>query len=104
MIILSKDEEKILEDWAEVLKRRNCIEIYEYLNNVILQEEDYVGDFLLDKKFILKLLKMAKESDLPCEGGAYGNLKQDIDHYIKVLGEGSNRRLRKGALKKEGRL
>ncbi|OPY51940.1 MAG: hypothetical protein A4E48_01364 [Methanosaeta sp. PtaU1.Bin060] len=101
MILLSKDEKKILEDWAEVLKRRNCIEIYEYLDNVILQEGDYVGDFLLDKAFILKLLKMAKESDLPCEVGPYGNLKQDIDHYINVISEGSNRRLRKEDLKKK---
>jgi hypothetical protein len=85
---LSKDEVKIRGDWGEVLKRRNCIEIYEYLNNVILQEEDYVGDYLLDKNFIVKLLKMAKESDLPCEVGPYGNLKQDIEHYIEIFSKG----------------
>ena len=84
---MSKDEVKIRGDWAEVLKRRNCIEIYEYLNNVILQEEEYVGDYLLDKKLIINLLKMAKESELPCEAGPYGNLKQDIEHYIEVFGK-----------------
>jgi len=82
---MSRDEVKIREDWEEVLKRCNCIEIYEYLNNVILQEEDYVGDYLLDRKFIIKLLKMAMELDLPCEAGPYGNLKQDIEHYIEVF-------------------
>ncbi|VVB65186.1 Uncharacterised protein [uncultured archaeon] len=80
---LDKDEGAIRADWAEVLKRRNCIDIYEYLYNVILNE-DYVGDYALDKKFIVSLLKMAKDSDLPCEPGPYGNLKQDIEHYIEV--------------------
>ena len=83
MIALDKDKEAIRADWAEVLKRRNCIEIYEYLYNVILNE-DYVGDYSLDRKFIVNLLKMAKVSDLPCELVPYGNLKQDIEHYIEV--------------------
>ena len=83
MIALDKDKEAIRADWAEVLKRRNCIEIYEYLYNVILNE-DYVGDYSLDRKFIVNLLKMAKVSDLPCEPAPYGNLKQDIENYIEV--------------------
>jgi hypothetical protein len=76
---MGKDEVAIRADWAEVLKRRNCIEIYEYLYNIILNE-----DYALDKKFIVGLLKTAKESDLPCEPAPYGNLKQDIEHYIEA--------------------
>ncbi len=79
MVELEKDEEIIRADWAEVLKRRNCIEIYEYLYNIIMNEE-----YPLDRKFIVRLLKIAKESDLPCEPGPYGNLKQDIERYIEV--------------------
>ncbi len=79
MIELDKDEETIQINWTEVLKRRNCMEIYEYLYNVIMNEE-----YPLDKKFIVRLLKLAKESDLPCEPAPYGNLKQDIEHYIEV--------------------
>ncbi len=79
MIALDKDEGAIQADWAEVLKRSNCMEIYEYLYNVILNE-----DYALNKKFIVRLLKTAKESDLPCEPAPYGNLKQDIEHYIEV--------------------
>jgi hypothetical protein len=85
MVALQKDERAIRADWEEVLKRRNCMEIYEYLYNVILNE-DYVGDFNLDKRFIVRLLKMAKEANLPCEPAPYGNLKQDIEHYIEVYG------------------
>ncbi|VVB63774.1 Uncharacterised protein [uncultured archaeon] len=81
---LVKNEGAIRADWAEVLKKRNCMDIYEYLYNVILNEEEYVGDYALDKKFIVSLLKMARDSDLPCEPGPYGNLKQDIEHYIEV--------------------
>jgi hypothetical protein len=81
MIVLDKDEVTIRADWAEVLERRNCIEIYEYLYTVILNE-----DYALDKKFIVGLLKTAKESDLPCEPAPYGNLKEDIEHYMKVYG------------------
>lgn len=81
---LNKDESTIRANWEEVLQRRNCIEIYEYLYNVILNEEDYVGDYALDRKVIVRLLKMAKDSDLPHEPGPYGNLKQDIEHYIEV--------------------
>ncbi len=84
MIALDKDEGAIQASWAEVLKRRNCIEIYEYLYNVILNEETYVGDYALNRKFIVRLLKMAIESDLPCEPAPYGNLKQDIEHYIEI--------------------
>ncbi len=83
MIALVKDEGAIRADWAEVLKRRNCTEIYEYLYNVILNE-DYMGDFTLDRKVILGLLKMARDSDLPCEPSPYENLKQDIEEYIEV--------------------
>jgi hypothetical protein len=61
--------------------RRNCIEIYEY--NVVLNE-GRVGEYSLDRQFIVRLLKLAKESDLPCEPGPY-NLKQDIEHYIEVF-------------------
>lgn len=78
---MGKDEVAIQASWAEVLKRRNCIEIYEYLYNIILNE-----DYALDKKFIVGLLKTAKESDLPCEPAPYGNLKQDIEHYMDVYG------------------
>ncbi len=81
---MNKDESTIRANWEEVLQRRNCIEIYEYLYNVILNEEDYVGDYALDRKVIVRLLKMAKDSDLPSEPGPYGNLKQDIEHYIEV--------------------
>lgn len=81
MTALGRDEVTIQADWAEVLKRRYCIEIYEYLYNVILNE-----DYALDKKFVVRLLKIAKESDLPCEPAPYGNLKQDIEHYIEVYG------------------
>jgi hypothetical protein len=83
MTAVDKDERAIRADWEDVLKRRNCMEIYEYLYNVILNE-DYIGDFTLNRKFIVRLLKMAKEADLPCEPAPYGNLKQDIDHYIEV--------------------
>lgn len=76
---MKKDEETIQANWEEVLKRRNCMEIYEYLYNVIMNEESP-----LEKKFIVRLLKIAKNSDLPCESGPYGNLKQDIEHYIEV--------------------
>ncbi len=78
---MGKDEATIQAGWAEVLKRSNCIEIYEYLYNVILNE-----DYALDKKFVVGLLKIAKKSDLPCEPAPYGNLKQDIEHYIEVYG------------------
>ncbi len=61
------------------------MEIYEYLYNVILNEGEYVGDYTLDRKVIVRLLKMARDSDLPCEPGPYGNLKQDIDHFIEVF-------------------
>ncbi len=81
---MDNDESTIRANWEEVLQRRNCIEIYEYLYNVILKEEDYVGDYALDRKVIVRLLKMAKDSDLPYEPGPYGNLKQDIEHYIEV--------------------
>lgn len=80
---MDKNDGATQANWAEVLKRRNCIEIYEYLYNVILNE-DYVGDYTLDRKFIARLLKMAKDSDLPCEPGPYGNLKRDIEHYIEA--------------------
>ena len=89
MIALSKDEGAIQADWVQVLKRHNCIEIYEYLYNVVLNEGDYVGDYVLDRKFIVRLLKIAKDSDLPCEPSPYGNLKQDIEHYIEVFGKDS---------------
>jgi hypothetical protein len=82
---LDNDESTIRANWEEVLQRRNCIEIYEYLYNVILKEEDYVGDYALDRKVIVRLLKMAKDSDLPSEPSPYGNLKQDIEHYIEVF-------------------
>ena len=84
MITLDVDEVTIRARWAEVLERRNCMEIYEYLYNDILNE-GRVGEYTLTRKFIVKLLKMAKESDLPCEPGPYGNLKQDIEHYIEVF-------------------
>ena len=88
MIALVKDEGAIPAVWAEVLKRRNCTEIYEYLYNVLLNE-DYVGDYTLDREVILRLLKMARDSDLPCETGPYKNLRQDIEHYIEVYSEGA---------------
>ena len=84
MITLDVDEVTIRARWAEVLERRNCMEIYEYLYAVILNE-GRVGEYTLTRQFIVKLLKMAKESDLPCEPGPYGNLKQDIEHYIEVF-------------------
>lgn len=77
------NEGAIRTEWAEVLKRRNCTEIYEYLYTVLLNE-DYVGDPDFDRKFIVGLLKMAKDSDLPCEPAPYGNLRADIEHYIEV--------------------
>jgi hypothetical protein len=86
MVILDKDEEVIQAGWMKVLKRRNCMEIYEYLYSSILNE-DYVGDYALDKKSIVRLLKMAKEYDLPNEPAPYANLKQDIEHYIEVYGK-----------------
>lgn len=85
MIALDKNEEAIRADWEGVLKRRNCIEIYEYLYNVILNQQDYVGDYALERKFIVRLLKMARDSDLPQDPGPYGNLKQNIEHYIEVF-------------------
>jgi hypothetical protein len=78
------DETTIRARWAEILDRRNCTEIYEYLYNVILSNPQ-VGDYTLDRRFIVGLLKMAKESDLPCEQSPYENLRQDIDHYIEVF-------------------
>ena len=84
MITLDVDEVTIRARWAEVLERRNCMEIYEYLYNDILNE-GRIGEYTLTRQFIVKLLKMAKESDLPCEPGPYGNLKQDIEHYIEVF-------------------
>jgi len=81
---LDVDEATIRARWAEVLERRNCMEIYEYLYNDILNE-GRIGEYTLTRQFIVKLLKMAKESDLPCEPGPYGNLKQDIEHYIEVF-------------------
>ena len=80
MIALDKDEGAIQADWEQVLKRRNCIEIYEYLYSTILNE----GDYALDRKVIVRLLKIAKDSDLPYEPSPYGNLRQDIEHYIEV--------------------
>ncbi len=67
------------QNWMEVLHRRNCIEIYEHLYSVILNDE-----YSLDRKFVVELLKMGGESDLPCEPGPYGNLKIDLEHYIEV--------------------
>lgn len=84
MITLDNDEGTIWAQWENVLKRRNCIEIYEYLYNVILNNPQ-VGNYTLDKRFIVRLLKFAKESDLPCESSPYENLRQDIDHYIEVF-------------------
>jgi hypothetical protein len=84
MITLDVDEATIRARWAEVLEKRNCMEIYEYLYNDILNE-GRIGEYTLTRQFIVKLLKMAKESDLPCEPGPYGNLKQDIEHYIEVF-------------------
>lgn len=85
MVTLNQDAGAIQAEWAQVLKRRNCIEIYEYLYSNILNEGDYVGDYALDKKVIVRLLKIAKDSDLPCEPSPYGNLRQDIEHYIEVF-------------------
>lgn len=62
-----------------MLNRRDCIEIYEHLYSVILNDE-----YSLDRKFVVELLKMSGESDLPCEPGPYGNLKIDLEHYIEV--------------------
>ncbi len=81
---MDNDEGTIRAHWEEVLKRRNCIEIYEYLYDVILNNAQ-VGDYTLDRRFIVRLLKIAKESDLPCEQSPYENLRQDIDHYIEVF-------------------
>lgn len=83
MIALDKDREAIQVEWAEVLKRRNCMEIYEYLYTVLLNE-DYVEDPNFERNFIVRLLKMATESDLPCEPAPYGNLRVDLEHYIEV--------------------
>ncbi len=82
MMILDKDEQTIRMNWREVLGRRNCIEIYEFLYNIILNE-----DYSLDRKFVVGLLKIARDSDLPCEPAPYGNLKEDLEHYIKVYSE-----------------
>lgn len=79
--MLDEDAQTIRKVWAMVLESRNCIEIYEYINNVILNRENP-----LDRKFVLELFKMAKPLDLPCEQGPYGNLRKDIEHYIKVYG------------------
>ncbi len=62
---------------------------YEYLYNVILNE-GRVGEYTLNRQFIVSLLDMAAQSDLPCESGPYGNLKKDIEHYIKVFGSAEN--------------
>ncbi|RQW78996.1 MAG: hypothetical protein EHM14_10205 [Methanothrix sp.] len=81
---MDNDEGTIRAHWEEVLKRRNCMEIYGYLYDVILSNPQ-VGDYTLDRRFIVRLLKIAKESDLPCEQSPYENLRQDIDHYIEVF-------------------
>lgn len=81
---MDMDEAAIRAQWEGVLKRHNCIEIYEYLYNVILNE-GRIGEYTLTKQFIVKLLRMALESDLPCEQSPYDNLKQDIEHYIEVF-------------------
>jgi hypothetical protein len=82
MVLLNKDEQTIRRNWSAVLEGQNCIEIYEYLYNVILNEE-----YPLNEKFVLELLEMTRESNLPCESGPYGNLKKDIEHYIKVYSD-----------------
>ncbi len=83
--MMSEDnKQSIRQGWIEVLKRKNCIEIYEYLYNVILNE-----DYSLDRKLVVELLKMGCESDLPCEPGPYGNLKIDIEHYVEVYSKKS---------------
>jgi hypothetical protein len=79
---LDKDEQAIRVNWSDVLKSQNCIDIYEYLYNIILNEE-----YPLEEKFVLELLKTARDSNLPCESGPYGNLKNDIERYIKVYSE-----------------
>jgi hypothetical protein len=78
------NEGTIQAQWENVLKRGNCVEIYEYLYSVILSNPK-VGDYTLDRRFIVRLLKIAKESDLPCEQSPYENLRQDIDRYIDVF-------------------
>jgi len=47
---LDKDEQTIRKNWSTVLKRQDCIEIYEYLYNVILNEE-----YPLDEQFVLEI-------------------------------------------------
>jgi hypothetical protein len=79
MILLDTDKQTIRNVWSMVLEKKNCIDIYEYIYNIILNEETP-----LDQEFIVELLKMARASDLPCEPGPYGNLKKDIEHYIEV--------------------
>lgn len=79
---MNKDEQTIRRDWLAVLGRQDCIEIYEYLYNVILNEE-----YPLDEKFILELLEITRGSNLPCESGPYANLKKDIEHYMKVYSD-----------------
>ncbi|NPV62017.1 MAG: hypothetical protein HPY61_05195 [Methanotrichaceae archaeon] len=79
---MDKDEQTIRREWSTVLQKHDCIEIYEFLYSVILNEE-----YPLDQKLVLDLLHMALESDLPCEAGPYGNLKEDIGHYTKVYSE-----------------
>ncbi|MDD2836099.1 MAG: hypothetical protein PHY05_08095 [Methanothrix sp.] len=76
---MDTDKQTIRRVWSMVLEKKDCIEIYEYLNNIILNEENP-----LDRKFIVELLKMARASTLPCGSGAYGNLSKDIEHYIEV--------------------
>ncbi len=81
---MTADEVEIRSRWSDVLNRKNSMEIYEYLYNVILNE-GRVEEYTLNRQFIVSLLKMAKEFDLPCEPGPYGNLKKDIEHYIEVF-------------------
>jgi hypothetical protein len=79
MILLDADKQTIKKIWSMALEKKDCIEIYEYLYNIILNEENP-----LDRIFIVELLKMARASTLPCGSGPYGNLSKDIEHYIEV--------------------
>jgi hypothetical protein len=76
---MNEEYQTIKRNWSSVLLKQNCIEIYEYLYNIILNAE-----YPLDEEFVLELLEMAKESDMPYESGPYGNLKGDIEHYIEI--------------------
>jgi hypothetical protein len=75
-----KEKGQIRKDWAELLKKRDCKDMSEYFTNIIFNE-----DWPLDRDFVVELLKMAKNSNIPSDG-LCKDLKRDIDHYLNKYG------------------